>query len=184
MHLLHSPPRRLPSWPWRTWPLNSSPFRSFSDLIILTNVNNIHTFIKRNMWIVNKIRPKLFFILFCLTFVEGCITWFYVIGQRHRGQNMAATSKKVFEVFVSKIPWTVASSKLTKLFKFHSYMVAAWHASVASHFSLYIVLCCMQPPSRRLANGSRAVRNVIDRPSYRSLLESQKGTFHLDIHRG
>lgn len=28
-----------------------------------------------------------------------------------QGRNMASSSKKVFEVFVSKIPWTIASSK-------------------------------------------------------------------------
>lgn len=28
-----------------------------------------------------------------------------------QGRNMAASSKKVFELFVSKVPWTVATSK-------------------------------------------------------------------------
>ena len=35
----------------------------------------------------------------------------------YQGRNMAATSKKVFEVFVSKVPWTLAGSEYIKHFK-------------------------------------------------------------------
>ncbi|XP_077366625.1 SRA stem-loop-interacting RNA-binding protein, mitochondrial [Festucalex cinctus] len=32
------------------------------------------------------------------------------------GQNMAASAKKVFEVFVAKVPWTVASREVREYF--------------------------------------------------------------------
>lgn len=67
--------------------------------------------------------------------VLACITWFYDSGKRsEEGRNMAAPTKKVFEVFVSKVPWTTAGSKSIKLFSHHSCVVAARHPSVATLF--------------------------------------------------
>ena len=50
---------------------------------------------------------------------------------------MAATSKKVFEVFVSKIPWTVASSKHYFSVKYHVYTQCypvPYHVSALHHW--------------------------------------------------